>query len=247
MSGDSDNPLARWSRRKLAARQEQELATPEKEQASGEVPEDNAPEASLAEPGLPETEATELEVAEVVEPLPRVEDLTAESDVAAFLKKGVPMALKHAALRKIWSLDPGIRDFVGPSEYAWDFNTPGSMGGFGPLDAKETVVGFLSKAARAIDTVTEPDQATQAAAPSHEQRPDPVPDTALPVEEPEASPAEKPPTEEPPGIEPPVLLAATDVSPSVEFGPHSHSTGKSSPSQLPEVHSWPRHGGAMPR
>ena len=242
MSGDSDNLLARWSRRKLAARQEQELATPKKEQASGEVPEDNAPEATLAEPGLPETEATELEVAEVVEPLPRVEDLTAESDVAAFLKKGVPMALKHAALRKIWSLDPGIRDFVGPSEYAWDFNKPGSMGGFGPLDAKETVVGFLSNAARAVDTLTKPE-----AVPPHEQRGDAVPDAALPVEDPENLATEKPATDEPPAIEPPALETSTNVSASVEFKSHTHSPDKMSPSQLPEAYSGPRHGGAMPR
>ncbi|TIU06806.1 MAG: DUF3306 domain-containing protein, partial [Mesorhizobium sp.] len=53
------------------------------------------------------------------EPLPRVEDLTAESDLSAFLRKGVPKMLKRAALRRMWSLDPAIRDHIGPSEYAW--------------------------------------------------------------------------------------------------------------------------------
>src|SRR5690606_29073749 len=42
-------------------------------------------------------------------------------------------------------------DYVGPSEYAWDFNQPGSMAGFGPLDAKRTVVDFLSKTARVLE------------------------------------------------------------------------------------------------
>ncbi|WEJ12100.1 DUF3306 domain-containing protein (plasmid) [Sinorhizobium sp. M103] len=129
MSDGSDNHLARWSRRKLASRREQKPAAPELDQASGEVAENNDPVASCPERNQPAAEAAELEGVGVVEPLPHLEDLTAESDVAAFLKKGVPLALKHAALRKAWSLDPGIRDFVGPSEYAWDFNKPGSMGG----------------------------------------------------------------------------------------------------------------------
>jgi len=260
MSGDSDNLLARWSRRKLAARKEQEPvagepAPAQKEHASGEVAEDRDPIAGLPEPNAPEMIAAEIEGVEVVEPLPRIEDLTAESDVAAFLKKGVPMALKHAALRKVWSLDPGIRDFVGPSEYAWDFNTPGSMGGFGPLDTQETVVGFLSKAARTIDTVTGSDQESQADGPSDEQRADAVPDAVLPVEEPEALATEKPPAAdtpeiEQPEIEPPALEAATavtNVSPPVKSGSHTHSPDKSSPSQLPETYSGPRHGGALPR
>ena len=26
--------------------------------------------------------------------------------------------------RPIWALEPAIRDFIGPAEYAWDFNAP---------------------------------------------------------------------------------------------------------------------------
>jgi hypothetical protein len=239
MSDGSENHLARWSRRKLAARREQEPAAPGLEQASGDVVENDHP-VTCPEPNLPETKAAELEGAEMVEPLPRLEDLTAESDVAAFLKKGVPMALKHAALRKVWSLDPGIRDFVGPSEYAWDFNKAASMGGFGPLDANETVVGFLSKAARAVDTLTEPEPD-----PSHGQRADAMPDAALPVENPENLVTETPATDEPPTIELSTLKAATHVSTPVEFRSRTESPDKGSPSELPKPSS--RHGGAMPR
>ncbi|MDX0430804.1 DUF3306 domain-containing protein [Sinorhizobium medicae] len=242
MSDGSENSLARWSRRKLAARREQEPAAPELEQASGDVAENDDPVASCPEPNLPETKAAELEGAETVEPLPRLDDLTAESDVAAFLKKGVPMALKHAALRKVWSLDPGIRDFVGPSEYAWDFNKVASMGGFGPLDANETVVGFLSKAARAVDTLTEPEPG-----PSHEQSADALPDAVLPVENPEKLTTEKSATDEPPAIEPLAHEAATHVSTPVEFRSRTESPDKGSPSELPKASCGPRHGGAMPR
>lgn len=240
MTGGDDNILARWSRRKLATRLDEAPAPQDAEHASGEIAAgDDAP---VPESSLSETEAEELD-AEVVESLPRVEDLTAESDVMAFLKKGVPMGLKRAALRRIWSLDPGIRDYVGPSEYAWDFNQPGSMAGFGPLDAKETVVGFLSKAARAIDTVTEPVEAAQAAGASHEQPSDAAPT----IEESEVSPAERPPSDELPGAEPPAVSAGTNVSPSVEGGARLPSLDGSSSFQLPEPFPQPRHGGAMPR
>ena len=38
---------------------------------------------------------------------------------AALAAESMP-AMPHA----IWRLDPAIRDFVGPSDYAWDFNSP---------------------------------------------------------------------------------------------------------------------------
>jgi hypothetical protein len=37
----------------------------------------------------------------------------------------------------VWSSDPAIRDFVGLSENSWDFNAPGAMPGFGPIDGEE--------------------------------------------------------------------------------------------------------------
>jgi hypothetical protein len=52
-------------------------------------------------------------------------------------KPGVPEDLARAALRRVWSLDPAIRDFVGLSENSWDFNAPGAMDGFGPIDGEQ--------------------------------------------------------------------------------------------------------------
>ena len=46
----------------------------------------------------------------------------------------MPADLTRAALRRAWSADPKIRDFVGLAENAWDFNDPGSIPGFGPLE-----------------------------------------------------------------------------------------------------------------
>ncbi|WP_456672075.1 hypothetical protein [Bradyrhizobium sp. LM2.9] len=49
----------------------------------------------------------------------------------------MPDDLARAALRRVWSIDPAIRDFVGLSENSWDFNAPGAMAGFGPIDGEE--------------------------------------------------------------------------------------------------------------
>ena len=240
MSEDKDSRLARWSRRKLAARHETDKEV-------GETVDDTTTEALLSEPALPE--GGEPETAEPSEPLPRVEDLTADSDLTAFLKKGVPMALKSAALRKMWSIDPGIRDYVGPAEYAWDFNQPGSMAGFGPLDARETVVSFLSRTVRAL----EPD-----AEPAGDQPADAVSEDAGDV--PEATgtefdtPSAVPPTQ-PSAIRPPTVLAggeqvasaeAPDTNPDAPTAstvPAPESSRSPNPEPLPR----PRHGGAMPR
>ena len=50
---------------------------------------------------------------------------------------GVPVALSRAALRRAWSTDPAIRDFIGLAENQWDFTATNSIPGFGPLDPAE--------------------------------------------------------------------------------------------------------------
>jgi hypothetical protein len=66
--------------------------------------------------------------------LPPIDGITAASDVSAFLREGVPAELTRAALRRAWTADPAIRDFVGLAENAWDFTDPNAMPGFGPLE-----------------------------------------------------------------------------------------------------------------
>jgi hypothetical protein len=51
----------------------------------------------------------------------------------SFLASGMPTDVTRAALRRTWSTDPAIRDFIGLSENSWDFNAPGGVPGFGPL------------------------------------------------------------------------------------------------------------------
>jgi hypothetical protein len=62
-----------------------------------------------------------------------IESIGAGSDIRAFLAPGVPQDLMLAALRRAWSTDPVIRDFIGLSENSWDFNASDGIPGFGPL------------------------------------------------------------------------------------------------------------------
>jgi Protein of unknown function (DUF3306) len=66
--------------------------------------------------------------------LPVISEITATTDIRGFLKPGVPESLKHAALRRAWVMDAGIRDFVGIAENQWDFSQPQTIPGFGLLD-----------------------------------------------------------------------------------------------------------------
>ncbi|MBS3647641.1 DUF3306 domain-containing protein [Pseudaminobacter sp. 19-2017] len=247
MSGGNDSFLARWSRRKLAPQTSEAQAPEEREHPLDEAATESDANVLIPRSNIPEPEAPETEAAEPAEPLPRIEDLTAESDLSAFLRKGVPLALRSAAMRKMWSLDPGIRDYVGPAEYAWDFNQPGSMAGFGPLDAKETVVGFLSRTARAIGTDTEESAEFARTQPSDDVPPEQASVASDGVADPD--PAEISPTTEPIASRPPDASPDATAAASGETEPATPSqfSDPDKPSQAPEPLTRPRHGGAMPR
>jgi hypothetical protein len=120
---DPKDFLSRWSRRKLESETEagQETRPPE-----------NAGKDATAAPAkaVPEVEFD-------LSKLPSLESITANSDIRIFLQPGVPASLTHAALRRAWSADPAIRDFIGLSENSWDFNAPDSMPGFGSLNVED--------------------------------------------------------------------------------------------------------------
>lgn len=137
--------LSRWSRRKL----DPEIA--KSAPASPATGKDAAPPPAPA----PEFDITSL---------PSLESIGANSDIRAFLQRGVPQSLTRAALRRAWSADPAIRDFVGLSENSWDFNAPDSMPGFGPLNADEV----RQAAARFFGAPSEPVQETQEQVPTQQ-------------------------------------------------------------------------------
>ena len=130
---DDDSFLARWSRRKLHPAPGARDQLPREKDAVAV-----ASEASANPP------ADEIKSTFDPQSLPPIESIGPGSDVRAFLAVGVPPELTRAALRRLWSSDPKIRDFVGLSENSWDFNSPGAMAGFGPMD-KEQVRRVLTQ------------------------------------------------------------------------------------------------------
>ena len=103
--------------------------------------------------------------------MPPIESIDAATDITAFLRKGIPQELSRAALRRAWSADPAIRDFVGLAENAWDFNDPNAMPGFGPLDysaeqvdalVRRILGGVVETAERLADPVEDAPQSAPA-------------------------------------------------------------------------------------
>jgi hypothetical protein len=202
MAGDDEGFLARWSRRKHEA----ETTAPE----SGEPT--PAPEA----PDHPPT-SEPPDVADIVAKLPPIEEITATTDIRAFLSPGVPSELRLAALRRVWSADPAIRDFIGLAENQWDFNAPDGVPGFGSLVDPEQVRQLLAK----VVGGDEPDPGKPAIEPAEPDHPETATAAAL---EPLPLPSEEDP--HPPAID--------------EAGPRSQSEPDEAPA------SPRRHGGALP-
>jgi hypothetical protein len=133
MSAEDEGFLGRWSRRKQEAQEE------EKQQEVAALP---PVEQKLR---AADVEKNEKEAEFDVSTLPPIESIVAGTDIRAFLSKGVPAALTQAALRRAWSADPAIRDYIGLSENSWDFNALDGQHGFAPLSANTDIKGMLSE------------------------------------------------------------------------------------------------------
>jgi len=128
---EPENFLKRWSKRKLAERDRSK----DEHAANQHPPVEH--DASAAEPpqidGMVKASDETFGLAD----LPAIDSIAANTDVTAFLRPGVPPDLTRAALRRAWTSDPAIRDFVGLVENGWDFNNPSAMAGFGAITADE--------------------------------------------------------------------------------------------------------------
>jgi hypothetical protein len=147
----SEDFLSRWSRRKQAAAQAAAPASSPPDAESAATPEPAAPGAPES-PGTSDTSQNAPDVSQdsgapAFDPasLPAIESITAETDIRAFFAAGVPVELTRAALRRAWTSDPKIRDFVGLADYDWDFNAPGSMAGFGPLEGADALRAEMAR------------------------------------------------------------------------------------------------------
>ena len=156
-SGDNKSFLARWSQRKHEAKQ----------------PDRDAPAAEADIPSGPVAEADAAQEFDLSS-LPKLEDMTATTDITAFLRKGVPEHLRNAALRKSWALDPAIRNYVNPAlDYAYDWNTPGGVPGSSEIGAGMDVARLVSQIMGSGGSAVEPPVA--AADPGKEPASDPAP------------------------------------------------------------------------
>ena len=94
-----------------------------------------------------ETSAEEFDVSS----LPSIDSIGAGTDITAFMRPGVPSALRHAALRRVWAADPAIRNFVGLNENYWnDVAGAAAAPGFGDLDPGVDVERMVSESVRRL-------------------------------------------------------------------------------------------------
>jgi hypothetical protein len=128
----SEDFLKRWSRRKhdaAEAEQTKRSATGDAEPAEIDRTDDRSPDRveAINPTKLPDPVFD-------LKDLPPIESITAATDIRPFLAPGVPVDIARAALRRAWSADPRIRDFVGLADYDWDYHAVGGAAGFGPLE-----------------------------------------------------------------------------------------------------------------
>lgn len=135
----ADDFLSRWSRRKL-----ENPATAAEVADAAEAPDAAELTPELRSAPLQEELADDTITPEELAALPPLADISALTDVTAFLRKGVPLALRNAALQKFWVLDPEIRNFIGDArDYAWDWNTPGGVPVSGAVEPGTDIAAML--------------------------------------------------------------------------------------------------------
>lgn len=225
-----ENLLARWSRRKNDTRT--------RGRDAGNSPHDDeacaTPVAAQLGDVLPPFDPASL---------PALDSISAETDLRAFLGKGVASELTRAALRRGWSADPAIRDFIGLSENSWDFNAPGGIPGFGTLEPEEIQ--------RLLARLIGGDEVNERVAPASAA---PLPSDEAVVQATECAA----------GSEPPQDVPATDMDSHSAQNTREHpgsaqiasadsvdaATLKARPADDRDVQTpsrRPRHGGALPR
>jgi hypothetical protein len=175
---DREPFLARWLRKKGEAG------------AAEAAPVDIAATATEAAPGAPPSPAGNAESPPPVDPapLPPIESIGPGSSISGFLAPGVPTALTRAALRRAWSSDPAVRDFIGLSENSGDFNALGGEHGFGRITAEEVerllaqATGETRDATGAMQVAATSRTSASEAGPGSESPPDRILSTQEPTQ-----------------------------------------------------------------
>ena len=212
--------LARWSRRKAEAEQPADRARDANE---GVEPQEK-PRAAAAETKGKEAkkEGEEVDLSK----LPPIESIGPETDIRAFLQKGIPPELTRAALRRVWTNDPAIRNFIGIAENQYDFATGSDIPGFGPLTPADDV-------ARMVRQIMGEGVPRPPSLPESEPFPKAEPETLEKSPEPAEVAEESPASDQ---------VAALDYVPPQNDAAQQNEVGEEGAS--PAAHS---HGGALPR
>jgi hypothetical protein len=187
---DRENFLSRWVRRKRdVAKGGQDSPDASADIAPAEPDTADPQRTAAIDPPVPRPASPEAHPEEKsdeplfdISKLPSIESITAETDIRPFLLRGVPAALRQAALRRMWVADPKIRDFIEMAENQWDFTGASEIPGFdfspptgdikrmiadiyGKLPASESETEAQSETPQAETTV--PDVATDQAIAAH--------------------------------------------------------------------------------
>ncbi len=184
-----------------------------------------------AAPPAPPAEAPEVEQeisAVELAALPPVETLEPGADITGFLRRGVPRALRQAVLRRMWVLNPAIRDYVDPArEYALDWNAPGGVPGGGAVKPAEVaaMLGRLFSRPAEAEAPREAPEPEDIATPAPEA---PEPGDSAPVA---SEPGDLAPEVAEPGDPPAEVAEPGDLAPEAP---------------RPVAARRPRHGGATP-
>jgi Protein of unknown function (DUF3306) len=179
-NSELENFLTRWSSRKHANRtQSARQDAPAEHQPSDES--GAVENRALAETGK-DGDARDNQPFDPAQ-LPPLDSIGADTSIAAFLRRDVPPELTRAALRRAWTSDPAIKNFVGLVENGWDFNDPPAMSGFGPISAEEVA----RLAGKVIEALPAPEEQTKEVA-TREKKSQLAKTNALPTGALEAAP-----------------------------------------------------------
>jgi hypothetical protein len=181
----SEGFLSRWSKRKAEMREQEQK-----------------PAAESAPPPAAEEVEEEIDLAT----LPSIESLTAESDFSLFLKKGVPLALRNAALRKLWLTEPSVVNYKALVEYNWDFTAPG----YGDLLPTDNIAKMAQQVFSGFSQAPSAEEAPQPEA-AEESIVQPAQQQALPAPEQEQAVAAVRTSDQPAPVEPAVEPAHESV------------------------------------
>jgi hypothetical protein len=139
---EPENFFARWSRRKAEAEQTADRADDANQR--DELQQQPGGAAAEAKDEQAKKEGDEVDLSK----LPPIESIGPETDIRAFLQKGIPPELTRAALRRVWTSDPAIRNFIGIAENQYDFATGSDIPGFGPLTPADDVARMVREIMR---------------------------------------------------------------------------------------------------